>query len=69
MADGLADPFPPVDVGPFAGDEGGTGFGTFAGGVLCELSAGLRKSVGRSGNSEAVALGHPIMPVGDGLGG
>ena len=34
LADGLADPFPPVDVGPFAGDEGGTGFETFAGGVL-----------------------------------
>jgi hypothetical protein len=33
-----------------------------------ELSVGLRKSVGLGGESEAVALGHPIMPVGDGLG-
>jgi hypothetical protein len=35
---------------------------------LCELSVGLRRSVGLGGESEAVALGHPIMPVGDGLG-
>jgi hypothetical protein len=33
-----------------------------------ELSVGLRRSVGLGGESEAVALGHPIMPVGDGLG-
>ena len=30
--------------------------------AFCELSAGMRKS-------EAVALCHPIMPVGDGFGG
>jgi len=35
---------------------------------LGELSVGLRRSVGLGGESEAVALGHPIMPVGDGLG-
>ena len=35
---------------------------------LRELSVGLRRSVGLGGESEAVALGHPIMPVGDGLG-
>ncbi len=33
-----------------------------------ELSVGLRRSVGLGGESEAVALGHPIMPVGDGVG-
>ena len=32
-----------------------------------ELSVGLRRSVGLGGESEAVALGQPIMPVGDGL--
>jgi len=36
--------------------------------VVRELSVGLRRSVGLGGESEAVALGHPIMPVGDGLG-
>ena len=33
-----------------------------------ELSVGLRRSVGLGGELEAVTLGHPIMPVGDGLG-
>jgi hypothetical protein len=33
-----------------------------------ELSARLRRLVGLGNESEAVALGHPIMPIGDGLG-
>jgi len=36
----------------------------------CEVSADVRKlGYGLCGGSEAVALRHPVMPVGDGLGG
>ena len=36
--------------------------------ITRELAAGLRRSVeGPSGDSEAVALGDPIVPVGDGF--
>jgi hypothetical protein len=35
---------------------------------LCEVSAGLRKSgFEAGGGSEAVALGHPVVPVRDGF--
>lgn len=40
-----------------------------AGETQRELSVGLRKSAALYGDSEAVALSQPIMPVGDGFGG
>jgi hypothetical protein len=50
-----------------AGSEPSAHFGPNAPHVYRELLVELRRSVGLGGESEAVALGHPIMPIGDGL--